>query len=380
MLPPPDLQRTQLPYRNHHNMINFASNDYLGLSQHPDIQNAICQTVQQQGFGSTSSAIVSGYSQEIQHFEKKFSAFVNRERALLFPSGYHANIGVLTTIANRHNQIYADKLLHRSLLDGCRLSRAKITRYPHLDYAHLKHLLHKNTQNNTQNNTPSAKPLIISESLFSMEGDLASLPDLCHSTARLIIDDAHGIGILGKTGAGALEHFNLTNTHSDIPYLISPLGKAFAGMGAVVSGSHSDIEALLQSACTYHYTTALPPMIATGLSASLKCIQTDTWRREKLQDNIHHFKNKIHTISDFHSPIQSIQIPASHQDQPQNQNQKGLEIQAQLKKQFNILIACIRPPTVPTGTTRLRISLSAKHSHQEINLLIQCLKKHLTHL
>lgn len=344
-------------------LINFSSNDYLGLASHPDIKKAFIQGVQKYGIGSSASPIVSGYYQPQKIFEEKFAAFLNRDKAVLFNSGYHANLGVITTFANRHSLIVSDKLCHASIIDGIVLSRAKHYRYPHNNINHLENFLKTLSLANFSN-------LMMTESVFSTSGKISSVDKLGELAKShhftLIIDDAHGIGVLGKHGRGICEHYRLTQ--QDVPCLITPLGKAFGGMGAIVSGEEAYIDALIQFSRTYFYSTALPPAIAFAGLASLKIIQNETWRLEKLQYNINYFIvhakiRNLNLLSEDITPIKAFIIP---------NHKLGLNLKEKLM-QSGYLISYIRPPTVPQNTSRIKISLNCLHTENEIIHLLDIL-------
>jgi len=348
--------------------INFSSNDYLNLSQDLRIKENLKQAIDTYGFGSTGSPLTSGYTQAQERLEKSFAEFLQRDKAIFFNSGYHANSGVLPALINRHSHVLADKLIHASLLDGLSLSRAKITRYPHQNFSDY---LNKNSEKNSEKKFD----WLITESIFSMEGDLTDLSKISPlakiTQTSLYIDDAHGLGILGQTGAGVAEHFGLSQ--KDLACLVSPLGKAFGGMGAIVSGSEDLIEFILQTARTYKYSTALPPALSEGLLTVLKMIKQESWRREKLQELIFYFLEKskslgLKLISQDPTPIKSIFI---------GENLEALKIQDQLLNK-NIFVSAIRPPTVPIHTARLRISLSVAHEFSQIDQLLNLIASQIT--
>ena len=342
--------------------INFCSNDYLNLTTHPAVTRAFIQGAAKHGLGSGSSAAVSGYTQSHYLLEEKFAEFLNREKALLFNSGYHANLGVITTFADRNSLVVADKFCHASLIDGILLSRAKHSRYRHNDIQHAEKLLH----------SPHKNKLLITESVFSMQGNIAPIKQLStlalQHNAMFLVDDAHGIGVLGEQGRGISEHYHLSQ--QEIPCLITPLGKAIGSVGAIVSGSNDIIEALLQLARTYRYSTSLPPAICYATLAALKIICDESWRRKKLQALIRSFnaaatQRELVLTSQDETPIKSILIGS---------NQATVEIQKKLLGK-GFLVSCIRPPTVPKNSARIRISLNCAHSEQQILQLLDCLKE-----
>lgn len=341
--------------------VNFCSNDYLNLTQHPDVIKAFIHGTNEYGLGSGASSLICGYHKPQQQLEETFSDFLNRERSLLFNSGYHANLGVISALGKNTSAIIADKLCHASIIDGIILSRNKHFRYPHNDIHHANTLLQKHPDS-----------LVITESIFSMQGNIASVKPLAESAgqnnAMLIVDDAHGIGVLGEKGKGICEHFQLSQ--NDVPCLVIPLGKSFGSMGAVVSGSDSLIEYLLQFSRTYCYTTALPPAISFATLETVKIIQQETWRREKLRYLSDVFttaanERKLPLISMDQTPIKSILVGS---------NEMTLIFQEKLLEK-GFFVSCIRPPTVPSNTARIRISLSCMHTENQIIELLDFLTK-----
>lgn len=342
-------------------LINFASNDYLGMALHPQVKQAFIQGIHQYGFGSGSSALISGFYGIHRALEEKFAEFLGREDAVLFNSGYLANIGVLSTLANRQSLILSDKLCHASILDGIQLTRATHYRFRHNDIAHAKMLLSKNQQ-------PS---LLMTEGVFSMEGDISAAKQLAHlarqHNAALLIDDAHGIGVLGKSGRGTCEHYSLNQ--QDVPVLIVPLGKAFGSIGAIVAGSKQHIAQLLQFCRTYHYTTALPPAIACASLKAIDIIENEKWRLDKLQSLIKFFiayarYRDLKLLSEDLTPIKSILI---------GDNEKALTLKKRLLEN-GYFTACIRSPTVPKDAARLRISLNCFHTENAIQQLLDLIR------
>ena len=350
----------QLVKINGRRCINFSSNDYLGLANHSAVKRAFINGIKKYGVGSGSSALISGYFEAQRILEAKFAEFLNRDQAIFFNSGYLANLGVITSLANRSSVILSDKLCHASLLDAIQLSRAKNYRYPHQDFNRLNFLL----------NTKKSD-FLVTEGVFSMEGDITFLTSILTSITNclaskntaLIVDDAHGIGVLGKNGGGVCEYWNLTQT--EVPCLIAPLGKAFGCVGAIVSGCSDIVDAILQFSRSYRNTTALPPALAVAILQSLKIIQTESWRREKLkalsQTFVHYAqKNSLKLISDNLTPIKCLLV---------SDNQKTQVIQHKMID-FGFLVSCIRPPTVPIGSARIRISLNCFHTETQVIQLL----------
>ncbi len=342
-------------------LVNFCSNDYLGLAGHPDIAAALKAGVDQYGTGSGASHLISGHSTAHQHLEEQLAAFTGRPRALLFSTGYMANLGVINALVNRHDLVLEDQLNHASLLDGGHLSRADYKRYKHNNMQQLDYLLEQST---------ASRKLIVTDGVFSMDGDLAPLPEMSAVAAQhsgwLMVDDAHGVGVLGATGAGIVEQQGLTV--EQVPILMGTLGKSFGTFGAFVAGSEALIETLIQFARTYIYTTALPPAIAAASSASLQLVRREHWRREHLQQLIQRFRDGAQQLGlqlmDSQTPIQPLLI---------NNDQLVMEVNQQLRSR-GFMVGAIRPPTVPAGSGRLRITLSASHSNQQIDQLLDALQ------
>jgi len=343
-------------------VINFCSNDYLGLSQHPSVKQAFIEGVERYGAGSGSAHLICGHSQAHHALEEELADFTGRDRALLFSTGFMANIGTLSALLKPADRVLEDRLNHASLLDGGLLSRAKFRRYQHNDMSDLKNKLSLKEQENT---------LIVSDGVFSMDGDLAPLPDMVRLArqykATLMVDDAHGFGVLGGTGAGVLEHYGLKQ--QDVPILMGTLGKAVGTFGAFVAGSEQLIEILIQKARSYIYTTAMPAALAEATRVSLRLVQTETWRREQLMHNIQSFRFKAEQrglpVMASGTAIQPLLIGSA--EQAMTVSQKLME------KGF--WVSAIRPPTVPKGQARLRVTLSAVHQPEQIDGLLDALEK-----
>jgi len=357
--------QTVEPIINGKKVLSFCSNDYLGLANNPDVINSFKKAADQYGVGSGSAHLVSGHSVEHHALEEELAEFMGTERALLFSTGYMANLGVVSALCDRHSEIFEDKLNHASLLDAALLSRAKRTRYAHLDTKKLQQRL---IASDCSNKTTSNK-FIISDGVFSMDGDLAPLDKLVklsnESNATLMIDDAHGIGVLGNKGKGIIEHFGLDNNH--VPILVGTLGKAFGTAGAFIAGSEALIETLIQKSRSYIFTTAMPAAVAAATRKSLQLVEEESWRREKLQSLISQFRTGAGEIGfelvDSITPIQPLIIGSS---------EKALALSENLLEK-NILISAIRPPTVPDGTARLRVTFSATHTEKHVDKLLSAL-------
>lgn len=343
-------------------VVNFCSNDYLGLANHPDIIESLKTGAERYGVGSGSAHLVCGHSDAHHALEEEIAAWTGRDRALLFSTGYMANIGVISALVGRGDWVLEDRVNHASLLDGGLLSGARFRRYPHADTAALERSLRQ---------CGSRRTLVVSDGVFSMDGDLAPLPELAgvalSSSAWLVIDDAHGFGVLGETGGGTVEHYRLTQ--EDVPVLVGTLGKAIGTFGAFVAGSHVLIEFLTQRARSYIYTTALPPAVAEATRTSLELLRNEPWRRRKLHRLIQRFREGAGglgmTLMDSCTPIQPVIVGNARQA-----TQVG---ECLLERGF--LVSAIRPPTVPTGSARLRITLSALHDDEHIDRLLVALSE-----
>lgn len=343
-------------------MLSFCTNDYLGLANHPSVVQAAKSALDDYGVGGKSAQLLYGYTKNHQILEEELAQFLGYEKVLLFSTGYMANLGVITALCENSDQIFIDKLAHASLIDGSLYSGAKVSRFLHKNIIDLK--------NKLQNGKSKVK-LIISDGVFSINGDCADLPELIqtanNSESILMLDDAHGIGVLGKNGKGLIE-FSKVNSQ-DIPILIGTFGKAFGTFGAFVASSNTIIAALIQYARSYIYTTALPQAIAAATYASLQIIKKETWRRDYLTKLINElqFKAKqlnLNILPSF-TPIQSIAI---------NDAKKTLKISQQLQEK-NILVNVIRPPTVPPNKSCIRISLNVNHTVKQIDYLLEQVKR-----
>jgi 8-amino-7-oxononanoate synthase len=340
---------------NGKNFCSFSSNDYLGLAKHPAVIKSFKEAVDCYGVGSGSSHFLGAYNQFHQELELGLAEFLNFPKVLVFSTGYMANLGILGSSLTRKSALFADKLSHASLIDGAKLSTALFKRYPHNNLISLeKHL----TQSTAKHK------FIITEGVFSMDGDIALLPSLTEIAQKfsstLLVDDAHGIGVLGKNGVGICEHFDCK---PDI--LSGGFGKAFGCFGGFVAANEVIIENLIQFARPYMYTTALPAALAKATHTSLLLLQTESWRREKLQSLIRHFKQMAKHLDlpvlPSDTPIQPILV---------KNNEQTMALSTYLL-QNGFLVNAIRPPTVPENTCRLRISLNTLHSENEINRLLE---------
>ncbi len=342
-------------------LANFASNDYLGLASHPRIVAAAREAVDRFGFGAGASPIVAGHSRAHEEAEAAFARFTGLPRALLFPSGYAANLGILAALAGRSAAVFGDRLDHACLVDGALLSRADFHRYPHGDLAALDALLAR---------SKAAVRVIATDTVFSMDGDVAPLADLLALAERhdawLVLDDAHGIGVLGG-GRGALAEFALASPR--IVYMAT-LGKALGGYGAFVAGDADLVEWLMQRARTYVFSTALPPAAAAVATAALALIEADPSVVRELHARIGEFKRACEAqgvAALSATAIQPVIVGGSA---------RAVALSARLRES-GLLVPAIRPPTVPQGTARLRISLSAAHTRVQVETLVSALAQAL---
>jgi 8-amino-7-oxononanoate synthase len=344
-------------------VVNFCSNDYLGLANHPEVIAAFKRGVDQYGVGSGSAHLICGHSHAHHALEDELAAFTGRERALLFSTGYMANLGVISALVGRGDSVLEDRLNHASLLDGGLLSAARFQRYQHNQLDDLQVRLAAS----------KGKALIVSDGVFSMDGDLALLPDLANLAeqhgAGLLIDDAHGFGVLGANGGGVVEHFGLSQ--QQVPILMGTLGKAFGTFGAFIAGSDALIEYLIQKARTYVFTTAMPAAVAEATRVSLGLLQQEAWRRQHLQALISRFRAGAEQqglqLMDSATAIQPIILGDS---------ETALLASERLLAQ-GFWVSAIRPPTVPAATARLRITFSSLHTEQQVDALLEALPKAL---
>ena len=343
--------------------LSFASNDYLSLASDKRIIGSAKKALDKHGYSISSSALISGYSKSHFALEEELSSFLGQERTLLFSTGYQANLGVIKSLVNRGGHIFADNLNHASLIDGSILSRANFKRYKHKDISDLEELLNK---------AKSAKnKLIISDSLFSMDGDFANLKKLKSKLSKhkaiMLIDEAHSLGIFGKGGSGLLYKSALNN--KDDIFLTGTFGKSIGTFGAFFSGKKDIVDFVMQNSRGYIYSTSLPINTVEATRKSLKIIKREDWRREKLFSLIKYFKNNIRDLNlsaiNSDSQIQALMIGSS---------KDALSISNKLMR-AGIYIPAIRPPTVEEGKSRLRISLTVDHSEKDIDYLLNILDK-----
>jgi 8-amino-7-oxononanoate synthase len=343
-------------------LVDFSSNDYLGLAAHPALAAAMAECAARCGAGSGASHLISGHGHEHAALEEELAAFTGRPRALLFSTGYMANLGVVTALAGRGESVLLDRLSHASLIDAGLLSGARFRRYPHCDVAAARRLLAESTPQTT---------VVATDGVFSMDGDIAPLIALSEAAraheAWFVVDDAHGIGVLGANGGGAVEAAGLSC--EEVPVLVGTLGKAFGSFGAFVAGTEDLIELLIQRARSYVYTTALPQPVAAATRAALRIAREESWRRERVLALTARFRAAARQaavpLADSATPIQPI---------PMGSSQAALAAQHALRE-AGFWVVAIRSPTVPAGAERLRITLTAAHAESQVDALVDALSR-----
>jgi 8-amino-7-oxononanoate synthase len=344
-------------------LVSFCGNDYLGLARDPRVAAALCGASSACGVGTGASHLISGHGREHALLEAELAEFTGRERALLFSTGYMANLAAVSSLAGRGDLVLLDRLSHASLIDAALLSRARLRRYAHARAEAAAAML----------GAPrgSARALLVTDGVFSMDGDLAPLKELASVAhthdATLIVDDAHGLGVTGATGRGTLEQLELDARA--VPVLVGTLGKALGTFGAFIAGSAELIESLIQRARTYIYTTALPQPVAAATRAALKLVQEEGWRRAHLHALTARFREAAWArgiaLADSGTPIQPIILGSA---------EAALEASERLLES-GLWVAAIRPPTVPEGASRLRITFSAAHREEEVSALVAALDR-----
>jgi 8-amino-7-oxononanoate synthase len=400
-------------------LVDFSSNDYLGLARHPAVAAAMCECAERSGAGSGASHLVTGHAAEHSRLEEELAAFTGRERALLFSTGYMANLAVMTTLAGGGETVLLDRLNHASLIDGGLLSGARFKRFAHADANAAESALVEHSETTT---------IVATDGVFSMDGDIGPLADLARVSeshdAWLVVDDAHGLGVIGATGRGAVEHFGLDA--DAVPVLVGTLGKAFGSFGAFVAGSAELVELLMQKARSYIYTTALPQPVAAASRKALEIAQRETWRRERVLALAARFRTGAQQagvpllnmssarpenaasarlaanagsvggptdglgalISGAGGLTRSANAQNAQPPSPRHFAQALTPIQpvllgtseAALRAQRDLLeagfcVVAIRPPTVPQGSARLRVTLSAAHTEEQVDKLIETLSR-----
>jgi len=338
-------------------LLLLCSNDYLGLANHPKVREAAKTAIDSYGFGSGASRLVSGSMNPHSMLEERLAEFKGTEAALLFNSGYAANTGIIPALAGREDMIFSDRLNHASIVDGCRLSMAEVRRYRHADAWHLEELLKARD---------SGGKLVITDAVFSMDGDMAPLPEMAALAKKynsmLMIDDAHGMGVLGAGGRGTAEEMGLDP--GDIDIHMGTLGKALGGFGAYVAGSRELIDYLINSARPFIYSTALPPSTAAAALAALDIVTGEPKRRERLKENADFMKNGLAGLGfdtgDTKTPI--IPLMAGSAERACSMMEALLE--------EGIFAQAIRPPTVPEGRARIRVTVTSEHSMDDLEMAL----------
>ncbi len=353
-----DSAQGPLIVRDGRQLLNFCSNDYLGLAAHPLVREAMHKGIDQYGVGAGAAHLVNGHSRAHHLLEQELAEFTGRSRALLFSTGYMANLGVATALMQRGDHILADRNNHASILDAALLSGARLIRYDHNNADHAAQRLQ---------GLRAAETLIMTDGVFSMDGDIAPLMELAslaqQQQAWLMVDDAHGFGVLGEQGVGTLDHYGLSP--QQVPILMGTLGKALGGAGAFVAGSDELIETLIQTARSYIYTTASPPAVAEAVRAALRLVQAEPERRSQLHKLIRYFRagaaERKLPLAESITPIQPLRVANS---------EVALRLTAELLK-HDIQITAMRPPTVSEAC--LRITLSAAHTENQLDRLLDTL-------
>ena len=339
---------------NNRDMLLLCSNDYLGLANHPALRQAALLAMERYGFGSGASRLVSGTSELHTVLENRLAQFKGTEAALVFNTGYAANTGIIPAVAGRGDLILSDSLNHASIIDGCRLSRAEVMVYRHRDAGHLEVLLKKSLN--------ARRKLIVTDGVFSMDGDIAPLPDLVYLSEKygaiLMVDDAHGTGVLGRTGRGTVEHFGLSGR---VHIQMGTLGKAFGSFGAYAAGSRDLIHYLINQARSFIYSTALPSSVCAASCAAIDVLDREPERRERLWNNRKRFAQGLNSLGistgDSETPILPVMIGDS---------ERALKASERLFE-FGVYATAIRPPTVPADAARIRTTVTAAHTEVDID-------------
>lgn len=337
--------------------LSFCSNNYLGLANNPLVIKAVKDAVEKYGWGAGASRLVSGNMKLHETLEDEISRFKGKEASIVFPTGYMANIGTISSLVSKGDLVICDKLNHASIIDGCRLSGADFRIYPHCDMEKLENVLRKSAK--------YSRKLIVTDTVFSMDGDIAPLPDIVRIAlkykAMVMVDEAHGTGVFGQMGRGVVEHFNLSEK---VNIIMGTLSKAVGSLGGYVSGDADLINYLRNKARSFMYTTALPPAVCAASIAGIKLIQKDPSLRASLWHNVRYLKEKLELLNfnviSSESPIIPILIGDA---------KKAVEVSKFLYKNC-ILIPAIRPPTVPAGSSRLRLTVMSTHTREDMERLL----------
>ena len=343
-------------------VLMFSSNNYLGLANHPGLKKASMDAALYYGTGSGGSRLISGSMEVHRTLEKALALFKGTDGALLFSSGYHANVGAISALAGEGDLILSDEFNHASIVDGCRLSRGEVRVYKHGDMNSLKEILRRSSK--------FKQRLIVTDSVFSVDGDIAPLPDIVDLaekySALVMVDDAHGTGVLGKKGKGAIEHFGL---EGKVEIQMGTLGKALGSFGAYIAGSEDLIQYLVNKTRSLLYTTALPPSVCGSALAALKILGERPELVSQLRNNASYFRKGMrdlgYPISESGTPILPLILrdPFVTMNMARSLFDEGVYVQG------------IRPPTVPEGTSRLRITLMASHTREQLDFGLRAFKK-----
>ncbi len=340
-------------------LLAFASNDYLGLADHPEVRAAFVRATEETGVGAGAAHLLGGHTRHHQRLEAALAEFVGQPRALLFSTGYMANLGVVSAFAGRGDTVLEDRLDHASLIDGARLSGARLRRYRHGDVEHLERLLA----------TAAGTPLVATDGVFSMDGDLAPLdrilPLARRHSAWLLVDEAHALGVVGPEGRGSLAHFGLD---ADGVLIMGTLGKALGTFGAFVAGPEAAVEWLVQAARSYIFTTALPPAVAAAAHTALEIARRDEERRERLRELVARFRRGAAQLGlplmPSETPIQPLLV---------GDDDRAVALSRALEA-AGIWVPPVRPPAVPEGQARLRITFNAHHRPAHVDRLLAALE------
>ncbi len=338
--------------------IGFSSNDYLGLARDPRIADVLAKAAGIWGTGAGAAHLAGGHTREHEALEETLAEWTGRPRALLFSTGYMANLGALTALVRRGDLVLEDRLNHASLIDAARLTGARVRRYAHADAAALARRLET---------AGDSRTFVVTDGVFSMDGDiapLAQLASICDERgACLVVDDAHGLGVIGADGRGATAALN----HEQVPVLVGTLGKALGGFGAFVAGSEPLVDTLVQKARSWIYTTAPPPAIAAAVREAVTIARAEDWRRQRLTGHINRFRTAAAslglTLAPSETPIQPVIMGSAH----------AAVAASEALFEAGLWVPAIRPPTVPEGTARLRVSLSAAHAEADVDRLLDAL-------
>ncbi len=338
-------------------LLLLCSNDYLGLAGHPALRRAAAAAMEQYGFGSGASRLVSGTCPLHWELEQRLAAFEGTGAAVLFNSGYAANTGIIPAVAGEGDAVFSDSLNHASIIDGCRLSRAKVNIYRHRDMGHLETLLKQSVN--------FGRKWIVTDGVFSMDGDIAPLREIVGLSeqygAGVMVDDAHAAGVLGKSGKGSVEHFGLEGR---VPIRMGTLGKAFGSFGAYAAGDGNLIKHLINRSRSFIYSTALPPAVCAASLAALGVMESEPWRKARLWENRKKFADGLASLGITTAPSETPIIPVIVGDAG-----RTLEASRRLLE-LGIFATAIRPPTVPEGSARIRTTVTAAHSGEDINLAV----------